>query len=71
MQRYPLPNVFVNGRAATANNYRRVGVERIGQDQFDSAWIIFSVRGIAFSRATRIFGTTPTRSPHCPTAAAQ
>ena len=72
MQRYPLPNVFVNGSAATANNYRRVGIERIGQDQFDTRLDhLFSVRGTAFSDGTRIFGTTPTRSPHCLTAAAR
>jgi len=34
LNRYPLPNVFVNGREAIANNYVRVGNETTNQDQF-------------------------------------
>jgi hypothetical protein len=34
VERYPLPNVFVNGREALANNYVRVGNETTNQDQF-------------------------------------
>jgi hypothetical protein len=35
LSRYPLPNVFVNGKAATANNYKRLAVDSDDQDQFD------------------------------------
>ncbi len=35
LQRYPSPNVFSDGREATANNYRRTGTEQQYQDQFD------------------------------------
>lgn len=35
LNRYPLPNVFVNGIEAAANNYRRVGIDTTGQDLFD------------------------------------
>src|SRR5215510_12702568 len=34
LNRYPLANVFVNGREAIANNYVRVGNETTNQDQF-------------------------------------
>ena len=34
LDRYPAPNVFVNGQEATANNYVRVGNETTDQDQF-------------------------------------
>jgi hypothetical protein len=34
LARYPLPNVFVNGQEATANNYTRVGNETTDQQQF-------------------------------------
>jgi len=34
VERYPFPNVFVNGQEATANNYVRVGDETTSQDQF-------------------------------------
>jgi hypothetical protein len=34
INRYPLPNVFVNGQEAVANNYVRVGNEEVNQDQF-------------------------------------
>ena len=34
LNRYPLPNVFVGGREATANNYIRVGNETTDQEQF-------------------------------------
>jgi hypothetical protein len=34
VERYPLPNVFLNGQEATANNYVRVGNETTNQDQF-------------------------------------
>jgi len=33
LNRYPFPNVFINGREATANNYVRVGNETTNQDQ--------------------------------------
>lgn len=36
LSRYPAPNVFSNGREATANNYRRVGNDNTDQDQFDT-----------------------------------
>src|SRR5262249_46460633 len=34
LNRYPAPNVFVNGQEATANNYVRIGNETTDQDQF-------------------------------------
>ena len=34
VDRYPLPNVFVNGQEATANNYVRTANETTNQDQF-------------------------------------
>jgi hypothetical protein len=34
LDRYPFPNVFVNGQEAAANNFLRIGNERTGQDQF-------------------------------------
>jgi hypothetical protein len=34
VNRYPFPNVFVNGEEAIANNYVRVGNETTNQDQF-------------------------------------
>ena len=34
LDRYPLPNVFVNGQEATANNYVRTANETTNQDQF-------------------------------------
>jgi hypothetical protein len=34
VDRYPFPNVFVNGKEAAANNYVRTGNERADQDQF-------------------------------------
>jgi hypothetical protein len=34
LDRYPLPNVFVNGQEATANNYVRTANEATNQDQF-------------------------------------
>ena len=34
VDRYPTPNVFINGQEAVANNYVLVGNERTGQDQF-------------------------------------
>jgi len=34
LSRYPFPNVFVNGKEATANNYTRVANETTDQDQF-------------------------------------
>ena len=34
LDRYPAPNVFVNGQEATANNYVRVGNETTDQEQF-------------------------------------
>jgi len=34
LDRYPLPNVFVNGQEATANNYIRTANETTNQDQF-------------------------------------
>jgi Carboxypeptidase regulatory-like domain len=34
LDRYPLPNVFVNGQEATANNYVRTANEVTNQDQF-------------------------------------
>jgi hypothetical protein len=50
VDRYPYPNVFVNGQEATVNNYLRVGDETSQQDQF----------GIRidqnFSAAHRLFG---------------
>ncbi|HEY6390047.1 MAG TPA: carboxypeptidase regulatory-like domain-containing protein [Bryobacteraceae bacterium] len=36
LNRYPLPNVFTNGKEATANNYRRQGVDTTDNDQFDT-----------------------------------
>jgi hypothetical protein len=36
VNRYPLPNVFTNGREATSNNYRRVGNDTTDQNQFDT-----------------------------------
>ena len=36
MNRYPLPNVLVNGKEATANNYRRLGIDTTDADQFDT-----------------------------------
>jgi hypothetical protein len=35
VDRYPAPNVFSGAAEATANNYRRVGTDTTGQDQFD------------------------------------
>jgi hypothetical protein len=50
LDRYPLPNVFVNGQEATANNYVRTANEITNQDQF----------GLRFdhnlNRNQRIFG---------------
>ena len=34
VDRYPLPNVFINGQEATANNYVRTANETTNQDQF-------------------------------------
>jgi hypothetical protein len=34
LDRYPLPNVFVNGREAAANNFVRIGNEGADQNQF-------------------------------------
>ncbi len=34
LDRYPSPNVFVNGQEAAANNYVRIGNETTNQDQF-------------------------------------
>ena len=34
VERYPYPNVFVNGQEAAANNYLRIGNETTNQDQF-------------------------------------
>src|SRR5262249_55647831 len=34
LDRYPLPNVFVSGREAAANNFIRIGNESTGQNQF-------------------------------------
>jgi Carboxypeptidase regulatory-like domain len=34
VDRYPTPNVFINGQEATANNYVLIRNERTGQDQF-------------------------------------
>jgi hypothetical protein len=36
LDRYPFPNVFVNGQEAAANNYVRIGNEATDQDQFGS-----------------------------------
>ncbi len=36
LARYPLPNVFVAGKAAASNNYKRLAVDSDGQDQFDT-----------------------------------
>ncbi|HEV2689974.1 MAG TPA: hypothetical protein VGV35_15550, partial [Bryobacteraceae bacterium] len=33
---YPAPDVFVNGQEATANNYRRLGIDTTDNDQFDT-----------------------------------
>ena len=35
LNRYPSPNVFINGREAAANNYRRIGIDSTDQDLFD------------------------------------
>lgn len=35
LNRYPAPNVFDGAAEATVNNYRRVGRDQTGQDQFD------------------------------------
>ncbi len=50
LDRYPRPNVFSDGREATANNYRIVGDEDIAQDQFDTRLDRY------FGSAHRIFG---------------
>src|SRR5258708_11949663 len=53
LQRYPLPNVFVNGKAAAANNYRRLAVDRDDQDQFDTRLDrYFGARQRVFGRYT-------------------
>jgi len=36
LSRFPLPNVFINGKEATANNYRRLGIDTTDADQFDT-----------------------------------
>src|SRR5262249_13946147 len=36
VDRYPAPNVFSGTAEATANNYRRVGLDTTAQDQFDA-----------------------------------
>ncbi len=36
LNRYPRPNVFVNGKEATANNFRRLGTDTTDADQFDT-----------------------------------
>ncbi|HWB97166.1 MAG TPA: carboxypeptidase-like regulatory domain-containing protein, partial [Bryobacteraceae bacterium] len=48
--RYPAPNVFSGGREATANNYRRQGVNTTDQDQFDTRLDRY------FGERHRIFG---------------
>ncbi|PYT34871.1 MAG: hypothetical protein DMG58_03685 [Acidobacteria bacterium] len=51
--RYPLPNVFVNGKAAAANNYRRLAVDTDDQNQFDTRLDrYFGARHRVFGRYT-------------------
>jgi hypothetical protein len=51
LSRYPLPNVFVNGKEAAANNYRRLGIDSTRADQFDTRLDhFFGVRHRFFAR---------------------
>jgi hypothetical protein len=53
LNRFPLPNVFINGKEATANNYRRLGIDTTDADQFDTRLDrYFGERHRFFSRYT-------------------
>ncbi|PYT24010.1 MAG: hypothetical protein DMG57_30210 [Acidobacteria bacterium] len=55
LKRYPLPNVFVNGKVATANNYKRLAVDLDDQDQFDTRLDrYFGARHRVFGRYTHL-----------------
>src|SRR5262249_35654392 len=36
LDRYPLPNVFLDGKETAANNYRRLSIDTTDNDQFDT-----------------------------------